>query len=93
MRFKICLMPFLPYHFLWDFADHLSVDATVSLREENKLNQFQLFIIRAILGLFVAVVITRIFTGVIHVPYILGLAVILVGLAYFSEYLRQRRNR
>ena len=62
-------------------------------KKENKLNQFQMFFIRAIIGLLVAVVITRMFTGRIYIPYIAGLAIILVGLAYFSEYLRNRRNK
>lgn len=57
------------------------------------MNQFQMFLIRAIIGLFVAVIITKMFTGIIHIPYIVGLAIILVGLAYFSEYLRQRRDK
>ena len=57
------------------------------------MNPFQMFVIRAVIGLFVAVVITRMFTGKIFVPYIVGLAIILVGLAYFSEYLRKRRSR
>ena len=52
-----------------------------------------MFFIRAIIGLFVAVVITRMFTGQINIPYIVGLAIILVGLAYFSEYLRNRKSR
>ncbi|CAB1065660.1 hypothetical protein D1BOALGB6SA_10457 [Olavius sp. associated proteobacterium Delta 1] len=52
-----------------------------------------MFVIRAVLGLVVAVVITRMFTGRIYIPYIAGLAIILVGLAYFSEYLRQRRDK
>jgi uncharacterized membrane protein HdeD (DUF308 family) len=52
-----------------------------------------MFVIRAVIGLFVAVVITRMFTGQIYIPYIVGLAIILVGLAYFSEYLRQRRDK
>jgi putative effector of murein hydrolase LrgA (UPF0299 family) len=52
-----------------------------------------MFFIRAIIGLFVAVVITRMFTGQIYIPYIVGLAIILVGLAYFSEYLRKRKSR
>ena len=52
-----------------------------------------MFFIRAVIGLFVAVVITRMFTGRIYIPYIVGLAIILVGLAYFSEYLRQRRDK
>jgi putative effector of murein hydrolase LrgA (UPF0299 family) len=52
-----------------------------------------MFFIRAVIGLFVAVVITRMFTGRIYVPYIVGLAIILVGLAYFSENLRNRKSR
>ena len=52
-----------------------------------------MFFIRAIIGLFVAVIITRMFTGRIYIPYIAGLTIILVGLAYFSEYLRNRRNK
>ena len=59
----------------------------------NSLNQFQIFFVRAIIGLFVAVVITRMFTGRIYIPYIAGLAIIMVGLAYFSEYLRNRKSR
>jgi hypothetical protein len=57
------------------------------------LNQLQIFFIRVIIGLFVAVVITRMFTGEIIIPYVGGLAIILVGLAYFSEYLRHRRSK
>jgi putative effector of murein hydrolase LrgA (UPF0299 family) len=62
-------------------------------KEGNPLNQFQIFFIRAVIGAFLAVVITRMFKGKIHVPYIVGLAVIMVGLAYFSEYLRNRNSR
>jgi uncharacterized membrane protein HdeD (DUF308 family) len=59
----------------------------------NKLNQVQIFIIRAVIGAVIAVVLTRMFTGKIYIPYIVGLAIIMVGLAYFSEYLRQRKSR
>ena len=62
-------------------------------QEANKLNQFQIFIIRAVIGTVIAVILTRAFTGKIYIPYILGLAIIMVGLAYFSEYLRHRRNK
>ena len=62
-------------------------------KEGNHLNQFQIFFIRAIIGAFLAVVIIRMFTGRIYIPYIVGLAIIMVGLAYFSEYLRQRRDK
>ena len=54
---------------------------------------FQKFVIRAILGLGFAVVATRMFYGRVDIGYIVGLAVILVGLAYFAEYLRHRKNR
>ena len=61
--------------------------------EGNDLNQFQIFFIRAIIGAFFAVVITRMFYGQVHLAYVAGLAVILVGLAYFAEYLRKRKSR
>jgi heme/copper-type cytochrome/quinol oxidase subunit 4 len=54
---------------------------------------FQKFVIRAILGLGFSVVATRMFYGRVEIGYIVGLAVILVGLAYFAEYLRHRKNR
>jgi hypothetical protein len=57
------------------------------------LTSFQVFIIRAILGAVFAVVITRIFYGRVNPIYAAGLTVILVGLAYFAEYLRHRKNR
>jgi uncharacterized membrane protein HdeD (DUF308 family) len=57
------------------------------------LNQFQIFIIRAVIGAVIAVILTKAFTGKIHIPYIFGLVIIMVGLAYFSEYLRHRRNK
>jgi hypothetical protein len=54
---------------------------------------FQIFVIRAIVGLVFAVIATRIFYGSINPLYVAGLAVILVGLAYFAEYLRKRRTK
>ena len=61
-------------------------------KEGNHLNQFQIFFVRAIIGAFLAVVITRMFYGRVHIGYVAGLAIIMVGLAYFAEYLRKRRN-
>jgi len=55
--------------------------------------KFQIFFIRAILGAVFAVVLTRMFYGRVHIAYVVGLAIIMVGLAYFAEYLRQRRNK
>ena len=57
------------------------------------MNQFQIFFIRVIIGAFFAVVVTRMFYGRVHLAYVAGLAIILVGLAYFAEFLRKRRNR
>jgi hypothetical protein len=59
----------------------------------KKMNPFQIFVIRAIIGLLFAVLLTRMFYGRIDPIYIAGLAIILVGLAYFSEYLRKRREK
>ncbi len=57
------------------------------------MNQFQIFFIRAIIGAVLAVVITRMFYGRVHLAYVTGLAIIMVGLAYFAEFLRKRKSR
>ncbi len=54
---------------------------------------FQTFIIRAVMGLGMAVVLTRMFRGHSDPVYVIGLATILVGLAYAMEYLRKRKKR
>ena len=54
---------------------------------------FQIFVIRALMGLGIAVVLTRMFRGHTDPLYIIGLATILVGLAYALEYLRKRKQR
>jgi hypothetical protein len=59
----------------------------------KKMNPLLIFVIRAIIGLVFAVILTRMFYGRIDPIYIAGLAIILVGLAYFSEYLRKRREK
>jgi len=61
--------------------------------EANKLNQFQIFIIRAVIGAVFAVVLTRMFYGKVNIAYVVGLAIIMVGLAYFAEFLRHRKSR
>ena len=52
-----------------------------------------IFVIRAILAIVFAVIATRMFFGKVDPLYISGLAVILLGLAYFAEFLRHRKNR
>ncbi|UCF93593.1 MAG: hypothetical protein JSW39_05365 [Desulfobacterales bacterium] len=57
------------------------------------MSSFQVLIIRAIIGVVIALFITRAFFGRINPGYVAGLAIILVGLAYFAEYLRGRKGR
>ena len=59
----------------------------------NPLNALQIFVIRAILAFVFSVVATRMFFGKVDPLNIAGLAIILLGLAYFAEYLRNRKNR
>ena len=57
------------------------------------MNPISIFVIRAIVGLAFAAIITRMFHGRINPGYVVGLAAIMVGLAYFAEYLRKRRAK
>jgi hypothetical protein len=57
------------------------------------LKDLQIFLLRAFVGLFIAVFLTRMFYGAVEPVYVAGLAAILVGLAYFAEYLRKRKER
>ena len=57
------------------------------------LTQFHIFIIRAILGAVFAVILSRMFYPEANLIYVAGLGVILVGLAYFAEYLRNRKKQ
>jgi len=57
------------------------------------MSAFTIFIIRAILGAAIAVVISRMFYPDAATHYVVGLGIILVGLAYFAEYLRNRKKR
>ena len=57
------------------------------------MSSFNIFVIRAILGAAFAVVLSRMFYPEAEIPYVVGLGVILVGLAYFAEYLRNRKKR
>jgi hypothetical protein len=57
------------------------------------VNPISIFVIRAVVGLAFAAIITRMFYGRINPGYVAGLAAIMVGLAYFAEYLRKRRTK
>jgi hypothetical protein len=56
------------------------------------LNQFHIFVIRAILGTVFAVILTRFFYAQIDVFHVTGLAVFLVGIAYLLDYIRSRKS-
>ena len=56
------------------------------------MTQFNIFIIRAVIGAVVAVVLTRMFYGKVAIVYVVGLAVFLVGMAYVMEYFRKKRK-
>lgn len=56
------------------------------------MTRFHVFIIRAILGAGFAVILSRMFYPDANLMYVAGLGVILVGLAYFAEYLRNRKK-
>ena len=55
--------------------------------------KLQVLAIRGLAALFFAVIISRFFRPDAGVPYIIGLAAILVALAYFAEFLRKRKKR
>jgi len=52
----------------------------------------QVFVIRIVLGAFFAVILSRFFYPEAKIVYVAGLGIILVTLAYFAEYLRNRRK-
>ena len=54
------------------------------------MTRFHIFVIRAILGAAFAVLMTRFFFGRVDPVYVIGLAILIVGLAYVSEYFRNR---
>ncbi len=56
------------------------------------MTDFHIFIIRAILGAGFAVILSRMFYPDANIVYVIGLGCILVGLAYFAEYLRNRKK-
>ena len=57
------------------------------------MTQFHVFVIRAILGAGFAVLLSRMFYPGANLLYVAGLGIILVGLAYFAEYLRNRKKQ
>ena len=52
---------------------------------------FNIFVIRAILGVVFAVVLMRIFHPEFHIVYVAGFAIVLVSLAYLLEFWRKKK--
>ena len=57
------------------------------------MGDFNVFVIRAILGVVFAVVLTRLFYPATNIIYVIALAVFLIGMAYFFEYLRKNKKK
>ncbi len=57
------------------------------------MNRFYIFLIRFFLAVFFAVLITRFFYPDAGVVFMGGLGVIMISLAYLSEYFRTRRKK
>lgn len=56
------------------------------------MSNWQIFIIRAIMGAVFGVILSRFFYPNAPLIFIILLCIILVGLAYLTQYLRQRKK-
>ncbi len=56
------------------------------------MTNWQIFIIRAIMGVVFGVILSRFFYPNAPLIFIILLCMILVGLAYLTQYLRQRKK-
>ncbi len=57
------------------------------------MNNFSVFFVRLVLGAVFAVLLWRFFYPGANPVYVIGIGIILVGLAYFAEFLRNRKSR
>ncbi|VEN74172.1 conserved hypothetical protein [Candidatus Desulfarcum epimagneticum] len=57
------------------------------------MSALSIFLIRLVMGGGFAFLLGRLFYPDANAGYIAGLGAILVGLAYFAEFLRNRKNR
>ena len=48
---------------------------------------------RAILGAFFGVILTRFFYGRVVLLYVAGLAIFLMGMSYVTEYYRRKKHK
>jgi hypothetical protein len=57
------------------------------------MNRFNIFIMRASLAAFFAVVLTRFFYGRVELLYVIGLGIFLMGMSYVTEYYRRKKQK
>jgi len=57
------------------------------------LKNINIIIMRVILGVFFAVMLTRFFYGRVEPMWVVGLAIFLVGMSYITEYFRNRKRK
>ena len=58
----------------------------------KQVSQFNILVIRVILGVVFGVFLSRFFYPNAPLVFIIGLVLVLVGLAYLTEYLRNRKK-
>ncbi len=56
------------------------------------MHNYRVFIIRAVLGVVFAFILWRLFYPQAPLVFVVGLCLVLVGLAYLVEYLRVRKK-
>ena len=56
------------------------------------MKNFSIIVMRVILGVFFAVMLTRFFYGRVEPVWVAGLAIFLVGMSYVTEFLRNRKH-
>ena len=56
------------------------------------MQNFSIMAMRVILGVVFAVFLTRFFFGRVEPVWVVGLAIFLIGMAYVTEYFRNRKR-
>ncbi|MCG6909961.1 MAG: hypothetical protein LJE94_07535 [Deltaproteobacteria bacterium] len=56
------------------------------------MKNFNIMVMRVILGVFFAVMLTRFFYGSVNPAWVAGLAVFLIGMSYVTEFFRNRKH-
>ncbi|MEW6673956.1 MAG: hypothetical protein AB1427_19870 [Thermodesulfobacteriota bacterium] len=57
------------------------------------MNRFYVFLVRAVLGAALAVILMRFFYPGANPALVAGLGIFMVGMAYMTEYFRNRKNK